>query len=678
MTDHSVRELFSELLAIQWPEDPNAAAWRRLGLPHPPKQPSEIRQHAQGLLETLQSARGNYPNELLQEAARQIKLAAREALQPTTDGTTDASNLPKNPINASPTATTTAQSVVQPIARPVAQPVAQFGAQLVAQPVAQPVETQLGVKVGVTPGRRVRSSRTRTPWLGWALTVGFALLAVAGTVFWLQRDNPWLVLEPNPNPNGAGLAPNNSAATGTPTRPSHTATQPSTKTPTPSPPAAPPTPPIDSPGEGPIEPHNNADLPTTSSDGPPTDSDRPTEPMTPPLPLGSPDVATTDPALDDEVQPKPTRELNQDSAAAEDATFLVVARQFELARVFLAAGRVLEAQAAWEAGQQRAAGRAMYQSANDLLEQLFAWRNEIYQTARERLPLLNRVGEIPVDDTFVSVISASDEGLVVRAAGQRRELSPDDIPWNLVRGILEVTSGPDEGTDRLRRVVTDCLRVHEATDEQLDEWRQAIAAINAATTDSNREYSPAKLEWMLRYLEAKKRVSKLIVDTPTLTPLAQDVWEPLLASSRRELMGDRPRLQAYRDSNRPRFEIEAELWQALESTDQTTVTRQLLTLHWVAIERTELPFYLDNLRMLQHVIELDPAHTLWRDSARSFSQQAADDAQLIEWLKLVQAQSADNWSFATTTLVGLRNFARQLATKLQDRAQRQAWTREFD
>ncbi len=670
MSDHNVRELFTELLAIDWPTDSNSAPWRRLGLTQPPNQSSEIRQQAQRLLEQLQAARGNYPLELLQEAARQIKLAARESLlevpgadtnthtampvnsQPMAQSRTTPAARPVAQPVAQSVAQPVAQSVAQPVAQPVAQVVAQPVAQVVAQPVAQPVATTVGISLGVTPGKRIRSSRSRSSWTGWALAAGFAGLAVLGTLWWVQRDTPWLVFEPNPIPPTQDVSPNN--------------------------PAAQPTTPSESAVETAIKPPNIADLPPTATNDSPTDSDRSTAIMTPPAPIGSLDEASTDPPVDEALPSKPTPEADQDTAATDDATFLVVARQFELARVFLAAGRVAEAQTAWEAGRQRAAGQAIYQPADNLLEQLFAWRKEIYETAGQRLSLLNRVGEIPVDDTFVSVINASNEGLVVRAAGQRREFSPSDLPWNLVRGILEVTSGPDEGTDRLRQVVTDGLRVHQATNEQLEEWRQAITTIGSSTTDSTGEYSAAKLELMFRYLEANKRISKFIVDPPTLTPLATDVWEPQLASSRRELLGDRTRLQAYRDQARPRFEIEAELWQTLESTKQSTVTGQLLTLHWVAIERAELPFYLDNLRTLQQVINLEPDHALWRDSARSFAQRANGDAQLVEWLKLIQAHCTDDWSLAATTVVGLQSFAKQLATQIKDRVQRQAWTREFD
>lgn len=375
---------------------------------------------------------------------------------------------------------------------------------------------------------------------------------------------------------------------------------------------------------------------------------------------------------------RPANDSDTDAPVADDAAFIVVARQFELARIFLAAGRLAEAQSAWEAGRRLAVSHPRYQSADEVLQQLFAWRTEIYQTASQRLTLLGRVGEIPVDDTFVSVISASPEGLVVRAAGQRREFKPADLPWNLVRGILEVTTGPDADTDRLRQVVTDCLRVHQASEEQVAEWRGALQTGNNPNSDQNSQYSTDKLNLMLRYLEVNKRIARLITDNPTLTPLEPANWEPLAEQTRRDVQSNRPQLKTWRDPNRSRFEIESELWQSLTQTDTQSVASLLWTLHWVAIERADLPFLLENLRTLAPLVALDPQHSFWRDSARALGTQASGDPQLLEWLQLIQTQTATNNDLNADTLAGLRLLGRQLATQLKDRTQRQSWVRAFN
>jgi len=644
MSDPSLRQLFTELLAIQWPDEPDAPPWRRLGLPQSSNDASQVRQHTQRLLEKLQAARGKYSLGILQEAAREIKLAARLALQDSTPTPNSPSIPTDTPAKLPPAAAqaappTIAKLVAQPISKPIAQPVAQP-----TVPAPTPTVGQVGSDIVVTTSTRARSKRKRSTWLGWTLAASLLAVTAGATAWWLNQDTPWLVLAPPP--------------TQPPTRDT-SGHQPSSR---PAPPAS--------------------ENPASVAPNKTNESSQVT-----PAPAPTPNAPhTTSPAEDALNQnPEPLNEspnlpqnIDLPDVPADDATWLVVARQFELARVFLAAGRLTDAQTAWEAGRQLAASDPRYRTADTMLEQLFAWRAEIYQTATQRLPLLNRVGEIPVDDTFVSVISASADELVVRAAGQRREFSPANLPWNLVRGILEVTSGPNAGQDRLRQVVTDALRIHQATDEQITQWREEISAHSTLTEHRDQAYSTAKLELLLRYLEIRKRISTLIVDRPTLEPIEAATWEPLSQHALEVLQSNRSLLTAYRDANRSRFEIEAELWSHLTNTDPDSVATLLWTLHWVAVERADLPFLIDNLRSLQQLVVLNSASSVWRDSARMLGQRAKGDTQLDEWLQLIQAQADAEGNLQAATVTGLQTMARQWVPQIKDRAQRQVWAREFN
>jgi hypothetical protein len=80
---------------------------------------------------------------------------------------------------------------------------------------------------------------------------------------------------------------------------------------------------------------------------------------------------------------------------------------------------------------------------------------------------------------------------------------------------------------------------------------------------------------------------------------------------------------------------------------------------------------------LQQIANLDPERTIWRDVARALGKQASGDPQLIEWLQLIQVQTASNSGLGPDTLTVVRQLGRQLATQLKDRTQRQGWVREF-
>lgn len=684
MSDPRVFEAIKYALGLPSCDDP--AELQRLGLKkfHSAE---EIKSTARQALQQLEQANVQFSEDERVRAAKQIKLLARELLS-----ATETKNPPSN-VAAKPAVpdTKTTANLANPSANEttkpklVAKPVdpGKLVARVVATaptPTANPDDTPAEPKDDVQfrpvpAAKRPRGSAR--PWLGWAL-LGLLLIscgAAVGALFWL-RDKPYFAFQSETTPKDdpksdlSGPRPNlgsNDNNTSTDSKnPPNTNPQTDPTDPTSNPPTD---------SQPPVLP------PTTD---PPTDSQPPvvpptTDPPTTDLNSGDPstDVDTSiNNATGTEVTP-PVRPDETNSVTSEPTAGLrlAVLRQLELSLVAIAAGQTKMAQSCFDRAKKAAGNEPMFQDALALVEQLHAWRAEINATVASRVPLLANREELPVDDTMVSLISATEKSLVVRAAGQRRQYEANDLPWSIACGVLDVTNSNNLAEDNARKLVAKVLRRPENRVEQLSTLPAEVQELLTTGIEST-TYSAENLKHLLSYLEARANLERLCPTAAPLPRVPMADWAPWYRETDQRFKSDRELRTAATNLSLSRYELEEMVLAKADPASAESIARAQLMIHHVSVERKDLVAILDNLSRCEQLLVMEADHNIWTDLGRALLESKPSDQDLVILVESI-ASAIDGGEFGPASIDGLARVGKQLAQRLSDRTLKQNWLKKF-
>jgi hypothetical protein len=374
-------------------------------------------------------------------------------------------------------------------------------------------------------------------------------------------------------------------------------------------------------------------------------------------------------------------QANGDASAAGDDPVqqLVVLRQLELALIALAAGRTEMATRCVGTAEKWAGGDPQYAAGIELMKRLLGLRNTIFLTVAQRMPLLEKVGEIPIDKTFASVIAATADQVVLRFEGQRRELPLETMPWSVVAGILQVTSGTDPGADQVQQALIRLLRARfQVTGEEQ-------AALDDLSGLIDRQWESAQFPLadlqQIRQLAAQNgqfsRFLNLAGETNS-EPWVED-WSSLYIDSRENVKNDRDWQKLLRDENVSRYELEEAVWQRLSAMEPSVVAGHLFHIHHLAMGRGDLTFLLDNLQRLDRSLTLLDDHVMWADMGRALLANRRDDALLVADLtRLQDTVQSDPAIYSTGTITGLKRVGKQAAQRLTRSPDRRHWVKVFE
>jgi hypothetical protein len=569
---------------------------------------------------------------------------------------------------------------------PVARPVVPSQSVVSSGPLISPPNPAEAIRVAA--GIRPRRKRGLAgPWLGWVLIAVFLLPSIGGFAAWLLfRDEPWLTFQPAPQPAGVPERPGVTPSRNPPNRPR---------------PATPPAPPeeelpaatagsnglsqaaadqtIDQP-----PPRLAADLPGNNEEG-----KAPAEPAVLPewdkADLPAIPAVVLDPPAADESTPvasstdQPGIEAEHGPAAyADPARKLVVVRQLELGVIAVAAGRTEMAAQCLQAARQWAAGDPSYAPGLTVLERLLEYRSTIYKTVASRLPLLEKVGEIPIDKTYASVISAAGNQVVLRFEGQRRDFPLEALPWSVVAGILQVTSSDDPQADQAQRGLVVLLRNGFLAGEAV---AQAMFELNTLL-----EAGWASAEFSREGLQQVVELARVNGSVPVYINLASDAdreplledWMEIFLETRAQVKADASWQAKLREADLSRYELEVVAWQQLESVEPPAVIRQLFLIHQLGLGSGDLSFLLDNLSVLDRNLALSEEHVMWADMGRALLASRPADARILEELTRLQtAVDTETPAYSASATSGLKRLGQQLAQRLSQSTERRRWQKVF-
>lgn len=674
MTDPKVNEVLKIVLGIENSTPP--VELKLLGLSEPLQSEEQIRTVAKLALQKLESVRDRFSESDLKQAAAFIKQSARELLARSRSALSDRPELADRPMDSIQLPNKAGGT---PRPKLVAKPVdpARLAAQVVA-PAANANETSshsieaLATEVQLVPSVGKKRKRAgSTAWLGWAMLGCLLLLTsgAAGAAFWF-RDEPWLTFQSTSPPiedvrsDLRSDVQSNRPALPIDTKPNDpTNDPPTTIAPDGTPELNETVPPVVT------EPQNQAptsDLNITDSTPPPV-----SEIVPPTLPENEPNLQTGDEIGRPVVVP---------SDPPTDADFangqrVVILRHLELALVATAAGKSEMAHVCWQKAKQVSDESRHCAAAVSLVEQWLSWRSEIYATVAARIPLLVNREELPVDDTIVSLISANEQGLVVRVAGQRREYEAQKLPWSLVRSILEVTNSDNPSEDQARKLVTDFLRRRETSDEA----KQASAIVWKSLLDSEFQstaYPLESLKNLAAFIEANADFEQLDPNSnsPQQMPVAE--WSKIYLEAVNELKSNRDLRTKIQDKSVSRFELEVLLWEKVDANKIDSVVRTSFMIQQVALEQQDLTAFLENLVQIEQLLSLTSDHRIWSDLGRALLKSKPSDSDLLQ--RLDQLRTAiEGERYGPQAIDGLSQVGKQLAQRLTDRVQKQEWLKKF-
>ena len=683
VNDPRVTEALRFALEVQ--TSPTLDELRQLGLPSHDRSAQQIRNVAKQALIRLEGATASYTEAERNQAANFIKQAARDLLaRSQTEPTVPRPAASNPPSSDNRSTSTTSPAASSP--KSSGQTSAPTGApvKLVARVVAPAPATtnhtaptannpdeiltppELGPIAGAT---RKRKRGASTAWLGWAMLGALLLLAgtAVGTVVWL-RDEPWLTFESSPKPVDdprTDLQANPPKRTG-PATPPVAQTPPVANDPT-----APPTTPETVDMVPPNEPSPN----TTS--------------------IADPPPSTSDVVLDNDPDSQSSDETNSGNDSSEleapvvdsgpiaspteiDVTHgqrVIVLRQLDLALIAISAGQFEMADACLRQAKQLAESSGQCPSAIVLVEQLFTWRAEINAVVTARVPLLTNREELPVDDTFVSLISVDAQRMVIRAGGQRREYEADKLPWSLARSVLEVTHSENPSEDLARQLVADVLRRKDTSDEANQIRATELKALLESEWQSP-TYSPAALRELLNYLEKNADLARYCPGPEIQQKMEVGEWAQLYREATNELKSNRDLRTKLQDESLNRLQLEADLWSQADTTKSTEIARTALLILQVAIEEQDLSAFLDHLPRIEQLLALTEDHLVWTELGRALAKSKSSDADLVPILKQIK-NAVDDSRHGPQAINGLAKVGKQLSQRLSERTLKQEWLRAF-
>lgn len=665
MSDQRVFEALKYALGLPSCDDP--AELRRLGLQKNHHR-EEIKYAAKQALQRLENAHVRFSEDERAQAAKQIKQSARELLAAfdTKNSPADVAKKPAVPVfksaandaNASTSDTSKPKLVAKPVApeKLVARVVAPAPPPI-ADPSGTPSQRTNDIPFQAVPATRLHRGSAR-PWLGWALLI--LLMAgcggAVGAIYWF-RDEPYfaflseifekLDLKSEANGLQPELDQKNNPAPTDPNNPPNTG-----------PNAGPDTNPN-------TEPKNPSPAPTQP---PPKDvnSGNPFTNVKPPNP-GTPGTKPTPPAQPDDKNP--------DAKEPSAGTRVAVLRQLELSLVAIAAGQSEMAQSCLDRAKEAAGNAAMFQDALALVEQLHTWRDEVKATVAARVPLLSNREELPVDDTVVSLITATRKTLVVRAAGQRREYEPFDLPWSMTCAVLEVTNSDNLPEDDARKLVAQILRRSADRAEQASTLSTKVQELLTSGIDST-AYTAEALQNLLSYLEARADLLRLCPKPAPMPRLATADWSPWYEAADQSFKSDRELRARAKNLSISRYELEELVWAKTDLASTESVARAQLMIHHIFVERKDMIAVLDNLSRCEQLLVMEADHEMWTDLWRAILGAKPTDEDLVRLLELI-VSAIDGGEFGPTSIDSLSKIGRQLAQRLSDRNLKQEWLKKF-
>lgn len=315
----------------------------------------------------------------------------------------------------------------------------------------------------------------------------------------------------------------------------------------------------------------------------------------------------------------------------------------------------------------------------DFLQCVLGWRREIMTTVGQRLSLLESVGELPIDDTYASVIEANSERLVLRAAGTRQEFKADALPWTVMIGVLKVTHSQNATKDQRRIAVSQSLRhwprnrPPSEREQEIENLRQACALEGQAEP-----YSVQAIQHLISFVEsggdwgAVGLPAELDAGDRRLSDWAP-VWD-----GTQQLFGEvRQGIPGVADPARSRYEIEGLLWtEPLELTKEAMLKR-LLLIHRAALSRKDLAHCLDNLADLDRLVRWDNVPEFWSALESGMEGVAKDDAGWIEHCRQL-ADWLDDRPITDDLRDGLNSLGLRWTRQIRVRSERAQWQKRFE
>jgi len=300
---------------------------------------------------------------------------------------------------------------------------------------------------------------------------------------------------------------------------------------------------------------------------------------------------------------------------------------------------------------------------------------ETRATIVERLDLLNTIGDFQFNDTYISVIQAKPDGIVLRTAGQRKQYSKDDLPISIAIGMLGSTTSTIGFDDAARNAIVRAMY----TRKRLPTPKLTLEFLQIAkeTAGEKQDYSQADLDAISDYVQATGNLDCMIGPTKQINlPDLADSFTKHWAIYSARVKSDKQWTKWTRASLEQRPEIRLEIWNDLNETEPSLVASKLILELQIAATSGDFSATLQWIRTLDRWLPLADSKILWDQLSRWLVQSTPNENTLVSWLTALQAQRQ------ATVLTeecrdGIRQLGRQLATKISTAQTRRSWLAEF-